>query len=190
MRKIQREDIDIFLTESMFCIDTSSLSMYEETELHTLSKYSPGEAGLVKQTITALRKIGLKGQDIGVITPYRAQVNLLRKMLTINNNKERRSFCEVSTVDGFQGREKEVIIISMVRSNDSYSVGFLSDERRLNVAITRAKKLCIIIGNSEVVKRTTKEDKKRMWKVEKPTFYDNYKNFLNNMYCYFRRFGK
>jgi len=78
----------------------------------------------------------------------------------------------------------------MVRSNDSYSVGFLSDERRLNVAITRAKKLCIIIGNSEVVKRTTKEDKKRMWKVEKPTFYDNYKNFLNNMYCYFRRFGK
>ena len=164
--------------------------MKEEIEVHTLSKYNPGEARLVKQTITALKIIGLQDEDIGVITPYRAQVNFLKKILTINQNSNQRSYCEVSTVDGFQGREKEVIIISMVRSNDSYSVGFLSDERRLNVAITRAKKLCIIIGNSEVVKRTTKEDKKRMWKVEKPTFYDNYKNFLNNMYCYFRRFGK
>jgi len=74
----------------------------------------------------------------------------------------------------------------MVRSNDKYSVGFLSDERRLNVAITRAKKLCIIIGNSEVVKRTPKKDKKKIWKVENRTFYVKEKNFLNNMYCYFK----
>ena len=58
---------------------------------------------------------------------------------------------EVSTVDGFQGREKEVIIISMVRSNPKREIGFLSNERRMNVAITRAKRLCVLIGDSGTV---------------------------------------
>lgn len=58
---------------------------------------------------------------------------------------------EVSTVDGFQGREKEVIIISMVRSNCNQQIGFLSNERRMNVAVTRAKRLCCLIGDSGTV---------------------------------------
>lgn len=60
---------------------------------------------------------------------------------------------EVATVDGFQGREKEVIIISMVRSNPSHQIGFLSNERRMNVAITRAKRLCVLIGDSGTVNK-------------------------------------
>ena len=59
--------------------------------------------------------------------------------------------CEVSTVDGFQGREKEVIIISMVRSNPSKTIGFLSNERRMNVAVTRAKRMCVLICDSGTV---------------------------------------
>ena len=59
----------------------------------------------------------------------------------------------MSTVDGFQGREKEVIIISMVRSNPHHVVGFLSNERRMNVAVTRAKRLLVLIGDSETVKK-------------------------------------
>ena len=76
-----------------------------------------------------------------MITPYNAQVNLIKKNLRFQypetmNTKEK---LEVSTVDGFQGREKEVIIISMVRSNPKGEIGFLSNERRMNVAVTRAK---------------------------------------------------
>jgi ATP-dependent RNA/DNA helicase IGHMBP2 len=59
----------------------------------------------------------------------------------------------VSTVDGFQGREKEVIIISMVRSNPKGEIGFLSNERRINVAVTRAKRLCVLIGDSGTVNK-------------------------------------
>jgi ATP-dependent RNA/DNA helicase IGHMBP2 len=59
----------------------------------------------------------------------------------------------VSTVDGFQGREKEIIIISMVRSNPKHEIGFLSNERRMNVAVTRAKRLCAIIGDSGTVSK-------------------------------------
>ncbi len=60
---------------------------------------------------------------------------------------------EVSTVDGFQGREKEVIIITMVRSNPRGEIGFLSNEKRMNVAITRAKRLCVLIGDSGTVSK-------------------------------------
>lgn len=58
---------------------------------------------------------------------------------------------EVSTVDGFQGREKEIIIITMVRSNNRGEIGFLSNEKRMNVAVTRAKRLCVLIGDSGTV---------------------------------------
>lgn len=62
---------------------------------------------------------------------------------------------EVSTVDGFQGREKEVIIISMVRSNGHNEIGFLSNEKRMNVAVTRAKRLCCLIGDSGTVSQNS-----------------------------------
>lgn len=84
------------------------------------------------------------GSDIGIISPYSAQVRLLRDKLS-----EECSMIDLSvnSVDGFQGREKEVIIISSVRNNEDGRVGFLNDWRRLNVAITRARRLLILVGN-------------------------------------------
>lgn len=86
--------------------------------------------------------------DIGLITPYAGQVRLLKELLA---KQERSSSVEVSTVDGFQGREKNVIVLSGVRSNDKGEVGFLRDWRRLNVAITRARALLIVVGNGNTL---------------------------------------
>jgi ATP-dependent RNA/DNA helicase IGHMBP2 len=91
-----------------------------------------------------LRCHGILPEQIGIITPYNAQVNLIKQLLEGET-------VEISTVDGFQGREKECIIISMVRSNPLKVVGFLADERRMNVAITRARRFVCLIGDSETV---------------------------------------
>ena len=88
--------------------------------------------------------------SIGVISPYSAQVTEIKRQL-----KKLESVIEVSTVDGFQGREKEVIIITMVRSNPRGEIGFLSNEKRMNVAITRAKRLCVLIGDSGTVSKNS-----------------------------------
>lgn len=83
----------------------------------------------------------------GIIAPYAAQVSALSAAL----EWELDHGLEVSTVDGFQGREKEIIFLSMVRSNDAKQVGFLSDGRRLNVSVTRAKRLLVVVGDSETL---------------------------------------
>ena len=89
-----------------------------------------------------------------MITPYSAQVSEIRKELKKQEIGSRGKL-EVSTVDGFQGREKEVIIISMVRSNPTHEIGFLKNEKRMNVAVTRAKRLCVIIGDSGTVSKNS-----------------------------------
>lgn len=98
------------------------------------------------QIINELKQYGLSDSFIGIISPYSAQVSEIRKQLRLVESK-----IEVSTVDGFQGREKEVIIISMVRSNPNQDIGFLSNEKRMNVAVTRAKRMCVLIGDSGTV---------------------------------------
>ena len=85
----------------------------------------------------------LSPQDIGVITPYNHQTQVLKKKLPAN--------VEVSTVDGFQGREKLAILLTLVRSNGNKIIGFLKDTRRLNVAVTRAMKHLFVVGDSETV---------------------------------------
>lgn len=87
--------------------------------------------------------MGVKSSDIGVITPYNGQVAMLREL-----RPESLRQVEISSVDGFQGREKEAILISTVRSNDEEEVGFLNDKRRMNVAVTRARRHCAIFGDS------------------------------------------
>lgn len=98
------------------------------------------EARYIKKIIDYLEEKKVKPSAIGIISPYKAQTKEIKKKI-----KE----IEVHTVDGFQGREKDLIIISLVRSNKNKNIGFLSDEKRLNVSLTRAKKHLIIIGDKK-----------------------------------------
>jgi len=112
------------------------------------SKENPTEAGWVVKILMNLLEPGdLLISDIGIVTPYAGQVRAIRDNLT-----ESLQGVEVRTVDGYQGREKDVIIFSCVRSNKDGNVGFLSDSRRLNVAITRARRGLVVIGNPDTLR--------------------------------------
>lgn len=92
--------------------------------------------------------------DVGIISPYRAQVQYLRRLIRHSDYfKPFRSLITVNTVDGFQGQERDIIVISMVRDNDEGQIGFLRDLRRMNVAITRARMKLIIMGNAVTMTR-------------------------------------
>ena len=92
--------------------------------------------------------------DVGIISPYRAQVQYLRRLLMKREYfKPFRRLISVNTVDGFQGQERDIIVISLVRSNDEGQIGFLRDLRRMNVAITRARMKLIIFGNAPTMTR-------------------------------------
>jgi ATP-dependent RNA/DNA helicase IGHMBP2 len=131
------------LTESsMQFIDTAGAGYDEELEEDTGSRRNPQEAELAAMKVRQLLETGVLPSHIGMITPYRAQVRRLRELLS---NIEG---LEVDSVDGFQGREKEAIVVSLVRSNPEGEIGFLNDTRRTNVAFTRARRKLIVIGDS------------------------------------------
>ena len=123
-------------------IDTAGASYDEELEEDTGSRRNPQEAALTVKKVAALLDAGVNAAQIGVITPYRAQVRLLRERL--GHVPE----LEIDSVDGFQGREKEAIVVSLVRSNPEGEIGFLADTRRTNVALTRARRKLLVIGDS------------------------------------------
>lgn len=108
------------------------------------SKSNPSEALLVKLHVTNLIDAGVRAEDIAVITPYNAQLALIRQLL-----KDSFPGLELGSVDGFQGREKEAVVLSLVRSGGE--VGFLGEKRRLNVAMTRPKRHLCVIGDSETI---------------------------------------
>jgi superfamily I DNA and/or RNA helicase len=123
----------------------------------TLSYSNPGEGNIIfrhlQQLLTdCLNEETMQPLDIGIIAPYREQVEWLRdnrQAYPINENKL--ASLQIKTIDGFQGEERDVIYISLVRSNSSGEIGFLSDLRRMNVAVTRAKKKLVVIGDSATV---------------------------------------
>lgn len=110
------------------------------------SKSNEMEAALVKLHVKNLVEAGVKPEDIAVVTPYNAQLALMSGPL-----KEEFPGIELGSVDGFQGREKEAIIVSLVRSNGDGEVGFLGEKRRLNVAMTRPRRHLCVIGDAETV---------------------------------------
>lgn len=114
----------------------------------TGSKFNEMEAMVVIKHLKLLMSQGVDAESIGLISPYNAQVSLLKKLI---HPEDKMLPVEISTVDGFQSREKEVIIISLVRSNDHREVGFLRDKRRLNVAMTRPKRQLCIVGDLELM---------------------------------------
>jgi superfamily I DNA and/or RNA helicase len=122
-------------------IDTAGSDWEEEIEPDGLSKRNTSEGELVLRKVRQLRETGLAASDIAVIAPYAAQVRWLRQ----NADSDR---LEIDTVDGFQGREKEAVVISCVRSNAEGEIGFLADARRMNVALTRARRKLIVVGDS------------------------------------------
>jgi AAA domain len=95
------------------------------------------------------RQLPFGAEEIGLISPYSGQVRLLSRIMATNEEKP----VEISTVDGFQGREKAAIVFSTVRSNNDGRVGFLADWRRLNVALTRAKSVLVVVGNFTTLRR-------------------------------------
>ena len=112
------------------------------------SKSNAMEAILVNHHISNLIAAGVHAEDIAVVTPYNAQLSLLSHERGL---KEKFPGIELGSVDGFQGREKEAVIVSLVRSNSDGEVGFLSEKRRLNVAMTRPKRHLCVVGDAETV---------------------------------------
>ncbi len=137
--------VDCSLVESaMQFIDTAGSDCVEQAESDGSSRNNPGEAEVVVRQVQELLSAGVAPTEIAIITPYAAQARLLR---TLVDN----AAIEIDTVDGFQGREKEAVVISLVRSNTTGEVGFLSDTRRTNVALTRARRKLIVIGDSSTL---------------------------------------
>jgi predicted DNA helicase len=122
-------------------IDTAGKGFDEAAAEGSESLTNPGEAKLVLARARALLASGIAPQDLGVITPYRAQAELIREQLKNDD-------VEVDTVDAFQGREKTAVLVSLVRSNPHGRLGFLEDLRRINVALTRAKRHLFVVGDS------------------------------------------
>ena len=157
-------DLDI----PMSWIDTSQFEFPEDSDISFKETFVGESFGRINKaeaelTLLALEqyfeKIGKarildERLDVGVISPYRAQVQYLRRLL---KNKEffkpYRHLISVNTVDGFQGQERDIILISLVRANDEGQIGFLRDLRRMNVAITRARMKLIILGDASTMTR-------------------------------------
>ncbi|MGH8103922.1 MAG: IGHMBP2 family helicase, partial [bacterium] len=134
---------EVVSPDPLLFIDTAG-HLAEVQRTGSFSRENPAEAALVQKIVGRLYNYGVPALDIGVITPYKDQVDILRKDLSVPG-------VEVHTVDGFQGREKEVIIVSLVRSNPEQEIGFLADERRLNVSLTRARRKLIVIGDRQTL---------------------------------------
>jgi regulator of nonsense transcripts 1 len=113
------------------------------------------EAAIAEKAVTLLIKNGVKPSSIGVVTPYEGQRAYLVNYMARNGalGAEPYRYVEVASVDSFQGREQEFIVLTCVRSNERQGIGFLSDWRRLNVALTRARQGLILIGNARVLAR-------------------------------------
>ncbi|MFZ5479327.1 MAG: AAA domain-containing protein [Myxococcota bacterium] len=126
-------------------LDTAGMGLDEEQDALG-SWFNPGEVRLVQRVWKALEESGVRPAMVGVIAPYSAQVARLRAALP--------ETIEVGTVNAFQGREKDVIVASFVRSNAEGELGFVSDPRRLNVAVTRARRLFVGVGDSATLGRS------------------------------------
>jgi len=142
------------LNTALDFIDTAGCGYNEILNPESLSTSNPEEAQLLirhlKSLVEQYYSNGRKDPiSIGVISPYKEQAQLLH--IQIENDETFKTFpihIAIKTIDGFQGQERDVIYISLVRSNDDKDIGFLSDIRRMNVALTRAKKKLVVIGDS------------------------------------------
>ena len=149
------------LDSPLVWIDTSKLGFEEQLNPLSQSRLNSSEALLLVKTLRDyVRTLGIQRMindrvDFGIISPYKSQVQLLRKLIRQSHFlKPLLPQISVNTVDGFQGQERDVILISMVRGNDDGRIGFLNDLRRMNVAITRARMKLIVLGDTSTLSQT------------------------------------
>jgi ATP-dependent RNA/DNA helicase IGHMBP2 len=136
-------------------IDTAGCGYTETQDPETLSRFNDEEAQLlVKQVEKLVRLVGVENwrYTMGLVTPYSAQVERLVKLAEASKELSAiASWVTINTVDAFQGQERDIMAISLVRSNEKGEVGFLGDIRRMNVALTRARKKLIVVGDSSTL---------------------------------------
>ncbi|GMF31750.1 unnamed protein product [Phytophthora lilii] len=145
---------DELLDATLLLLDTAGCELEEDVNddddkgnnILQLSKSNEGEARVVARHVRALLDAGLKEEEVAVITPYNKQVQALKALLLEGYPK-----LEIRSVDGFQGCEKEAVVMSLVRSNAARQVGFLADDRRMNVAITRAKRHVAVVCDTDTI---------------------------------------
>ena len=157
-------DLDLPMT----WVDTSQFDLSETPEISFKEEFVGEGFGRVNKAEAELTLLALEQYfdrigktrilndrlDVGIISPYRAQVQYLRRQLKKREYfKPFRQLVTVNTVDGFQGQERDIILVSLVRSNDDGQIGFLRDLRRMNVAITRARMKLIILGDAQTMTR-------------------------------------
>lgn len=155
-KEVQRDLIDPQIP--FIFLNTSKINeRFEKRVKDSTSLQNPLEADIISIVVNMFLKSGFSSENMGIISPYEDQRNLISSLTNV----------EVKTVDGYQGREKDIILISTVRSNSKREIGFLSDMRRLNVALTRARRKMIMVGDVETLKtnktyhRLIKDSKKR-----------------------------
>ncbi|WP_109830179.1 AAA domain-containing protein [Reichenbachiella versicolor] len=158
-------------------IDTAGCGYFEDVDRETRSSFNSEESALLIRHLTGY--IGqidsMSKQDeisnIGIISPYKAQTNLLSEsIIDAGLDEIWQKKINVNTVDSFQGQERDIIYISLVRSNENGEIGFLSDVRRMNVAMTRARKKLVVIGDSATIGQNN--------------FYDQFLDYVNEIESY------
>ena len=162
------EDSESAASSESAANQNSDLNFKEQFVGESFGRINKAEAELTLLTLAEyFTKIGKQrvlseSIDVGIISPYRAQVQYLKKLIKkYEFFKPYRRLISVNTVDGFQGQERDVILISLVRSNDEGQIGFLKDLRRMNVAMTRARMKLIILGNKDTM--TKHPFYKKLW---------------------------
>lgn len=158
-------------------IDTAGCGFFEEQDQETRSTKNPEEAHLLfihlKQYLGQVTDFGKHDElsSIGIISPYRAQLEILQqKLKTLDLDAETLKKININTIDSFQGQERDVIYISLVRANEKGEIGFLADTRRMNVAMTRARKKLVVVGDSST--------------ITQHAFYNDFLDYVNEVDAY------
>jgi ATP-dependent RNA/DNA helicase IGHMBP2 len=161
-------------------IDTAGSGFLDQVEEESLSTFNLEEARFALQYLENLiKRIGIakiktNGWNIGLIAPYRAQVRRFNELVfdtyEFPNLRSFSDLLTIDSIDGFQGQERDIIVISLVRSNSSGEIGFLADTRRMNVALTRAKRKLVVIGDSAT--------------LSNHSFYSAFLNYVDQSNCY------
>ena len=167
-KSVRNHSIDLFNKKNIPLppvefLDTANLQLPEQSYSGSKSWYNEGEAALLIQHLEGLLqpftpKLDELNFSVGIISPYKGQVLHLKE--SIKSNKQLKKYnipMDVNSIDAFQGQERDIIYISLVRSNPRQQIGFLSEKRRMNVAITRARKKLVIIGDSSTISKSEKD---------------------------------